>query len=367
MLADNYRNKRVLVTGHTGFKGGWLALWLKRLGAEVTGLALQPSGGPSFYEACDLGNQITSVIGDIRDRRVLADIFERVRPEIVFHLAAQSLVRYSYQEPVETYETNVQGTVHILEACRKSPSVKVIVNVTSDKCYENQERDQGYGEEDPMGGYDPYSSSKGCAELVTGAYLRSYFNPENFSRHNTCLASARAGNVVGGGDWAPDRLIPDCVRAFTKGQPVVIRYPNAIRPWQHVLEPLSGYLLLAQKMMGEGAPYSGAWNFGPDDSDMQTVGKVVDLFGRTWGREASWQLDQEENPHETSCLKLNCSKAKAILKWRPRWDLETALKQTVDWYQSFYADQDMLKISQQQIGVYEQQMNKEADELPILQ
>src|SRR3989338_2204238 len=283
-LQTFYRGKRVLITGHTGFKGGWLAFWLHALGAEIVGYALPPSTTPNFFEAVKLNKKIISVLGDIRNREMIGNIFKQHRPEIVFHMAAQTLVKHSYREPVETYETNVMGTVHILEACRTTPSVRAVVNITSDKCYENGNRKKSYVENDPMGGHDPYSSSKGCAELVTQAYIKSYFNPIEISPQHKCsLASGRAGNVIGGGDWADDRLIPDCIRAFAANKPVIIRYPDAIRPWQHVLEPLYGYLLLAQRLYKNGRAFSGGWNFGSNNKDQKTVRWVVERIIGLWG------------------------------------------------------------------------------------
>ena len=274
--ASFWRGKKVFVTGHTGFKGGWLCLWLQQLGANVTGYALQPPTTPSLFEIAVIGRGMESIIGDIREATTLSDAVRTAQPELVIHMAAQPLVRYSYENPIETYSTNVMGTVHLLEAIRKTQSVKAVVCVTSDKCYENREWEWGYRENDPLGGYDPYSNSKACAELVTAAYRNSYFNPDKYFEHGVAVASARAGNVIGGGDWAQDRLVPDMLRAIECGKPVLIRNPDAIRPWQHVLEPLSGYLLLAESLLTHGPANAEAWNFGPHDADAKPVRWIVD-------------------------------------------------------------------------------------------
>lgn len=348
-----FHGKKVLITGHTGFKGSWLALWLQTLGAKVVGYALPPPTNPSLFAAANVADGMTSLEGDIRDFSALAKVFEKYQPEIVIHMAAQALVRYSYANPVETYFTNVMGTVHVLEAARLAGSVRVIVNVTSDKCYENREWIWGYRENEAMGGHDPYSSSKGCAELVTAAYRNSYFNPSTFNnQHSTALASARAGNVIGGGDWAEDRLIPDILRAIVQGKPVQIRNPHAIRPWQHVLEPLSGYLILAQKLWEDGAAYSEAWNFGPNDEDAKPVSWIADHLTKAWGEGASWVLDGGNHPHEAHHLKLDCTKAKSRLNWQPRWHLEDALGAIVDWHRAHKADKDMRLVSLGQIQRY---------------
>jgi CDP-glucose 4,6-dehydratase len=313
-----WHEKVVLLTGHTGFKGSWLSLWLQSMGARVIGYALTPPTNPSLFVAASVAEGMTSIESDIRDFAALSTVFAKYQPEIVIHMAAQALVRYSYANPIETYSTNVMGTVHLLEAARLTNSVRAIVNVTSDKCYENHEWVWGYRENEPMGGYDPYSNSKGCAELVTAAYRSSYFNPSKFPEHSVALASARAGNVIGGGDWAKDRLIPDIMRAITQDKPVNIRNPHAIRPWQHVLEPLSGYLLLAQKLYEEGEAFCEGWNFGPDDEDAKPVSWIVDFLTKAWGENASWKLDDVDHPHEAHYLKLDCSKVKARLDWHPR-------------------------------------------------
>lgn len=322
----------MLLTGHTGFKGSWLSLWLQSMGADVIGYALPPPTHPSLFVSADVANGMTSFEGDIRDFPALAKVFEKFQPEIVFHMAAQSLVRYSYASPIETYATNVMGTVHLLEAARQTKGVRAIINVTSDKCYENREWLWGYRENEAMGGYDPYSSSKGCAELVTAAYRNSYFHPEKCKTHGVAVASARAGNVIGGGDWAEDRLIPDIMRAITQGKPVNIRNPHAIRPWQHVLEPLSGYLLLAQKLYDEKVAYAEGWNFGPNDEDAKPVQWIVERLTKSWGEGASWVLDEGGHPHEAHYLKLDCTKAKARLNWHPRWSLMQTLEKIIEWH-----------------------------------
>jgi CDP-glucose 4,6-dehydratase len=353
MNAEFWRGKRVLLTGHTGFKGSWLSLWLQSMGAQVVGFALAPPTTPSLFEVACVEKGMTSIIGDIRDLAQLRSVFAEYQPEIVIHMAAQPLVRYSYIEPVETYSTNVMGVVNLLEAVRSTPSVKAVVNVTTDKCYENREWAWGYRENEAMGGYDPYSSSKGCAELVTAAYRNSYFHSSTFNdKHSTAIASARAGNVIGGGDWAEDRLIPDIMRAIMEGRPVSIRNPHAIRPWQHVLEPLSGYLLLAQKLYEDGAAYAEGWNFGPNDEDAKPVQWIVERLTQSWGEGASWLLDGGEHPHEAHYLKLDCSKAKGLLSWHPRWHLDEALVKIVDWHQAYRDEKDMREITLQQISAY---------------
>ncbi len=352
MNAAFWQGKRVLLTGHTGFKGSWLSLWLQSMGAQVVGYALAPPTNPSLFEVAKVGSGMTSIIGDIRDLEHLRKVFAEHKPEIVIHMAAQPLVRYSYIEPVETYSTNVMGTVNLLEAVRSTNSVRAVVNVTTDKCYENREWAWGYRENEAMGGFDPYSSSKGCAELVTAAYRNSYFHPEKYKTHRVALATGRAGNVIGGGDWAEDRLIPDIMRAITEGKPVNIRNPHAIRPWQHVLEPLSGYLVLAQKLYQEGASYAEGWNFGPNDEDAKPVQWIVEKLTKSWGELASWVLDGGEHPHEAHYLKLDCSKAKARLDWHPRWHLEDALSAIVDWHRAYRDEKDMKEFTLGQIQQY---------------
>ena len=348
-----WAGKTVFLTGHTGFKGGWLSLWLQALGAKPIGYSLPPPTNPSLFETAQVADGMISIEGDIRDLARLSAAMTEHQPEIVIHMAAQPLVRYSYQNPVETYSTNVMGTVNVLEAVRQTDSVKAVVNITSDKCYDNRERIWGYRENEPMGGYDPYSSSKGCAELVASAYRNSFFNPKEFDRHGVALASVRAGNVIGGGDWAEDRLIPDIMRAITRGEPVHIRNPHAIRPWQHVLEPLAGYLLLAQKLWEEGPRHGEGWNFGPNDEDAKPVEWIVERLTGMWGEGATWALDGGDHPHEAHYLKLDCSKAKGMLHWRPRWSLSPALASIVAWHKAMLQGADMKSVTLKQIADYE--------------
>lgn len=352
-----WKDKRVLLTGHTGFKGSWLSLWMQSMNARVIGYALAPTTNPGLFEAANIGKGMISIIGDIRDLESLHKVFDEHKPEIVFHMAAQSLVRRSYSEPVATYSTNVMGTVNLLEAVRGSDSVKAVVNVTSDKCYENQERVWSYRESDAMGGYDPYSNSKGCSELVTAAYRNSYFNHEQYNQHGVALASARAGNVIGGGDWAEDRLIPDIMNAISQSEPVNIRNPYAIRPWQHVLEPLSGYLLLAQNLYTKGTDYAEAWNFGPDD-DAKPVQWIVEKLTSNWGEGATWVRDDADHPHEAHYLQLDCSKARARMGWQPKWHLEEALDAIIDWYRGYLNGQDLRELTLRQINAYNDRLKK---------
>jgi CDP-glucose 4,6-dehydratase len=349
-----WRGKKVFLTGHTGFKGSWMSLWMQSMGAQVTGFALQPPTNPSLFEVANVAQGMTSLIGDIRDAEALSKAMRDTAPDIVIHMAAQPLVRYSYVNPVETYSTNVMGTVHLLEAVRQTPSVRAVVNVTSDKCYDNKEWVWGYRENEPMGGFDPYSNSKGCAELVASAYRNSFFNPAKYNEHKVALASVRAGNVIGGGDWAEDRLIPDILRAISDNKPVVIRSPHAIRPWQHVLEPLSGYLLLAEKLYGQGIAYAEGWNFGPNDEDAKPVQWIVERLTAQWGDGATWQLDGGEHPHEAHYLKLDCSKAKMRLDWQPRWHLSHTLEMIVEWQRAWLSQQDMRSFTLKQIEQYAQ-------------
>ncbi len=332
---DSYRGKKVLITGHAGFKGSWLCLWLQALGAEVIGYSLSAPSQPNHLDLLNL--DIISITGDIRDQAKLAETFATHQPDIVFHLAAQPLVRLSYKEPYETFETNVMGTLRVLEACRRTASVKAIINITSDKCYDNREWIWGYRENDPMGGYDPYSASKGCAELVTTSFRNSFFNLDEYGRsHHVLLASCRAGNVIGGGDWADDRLIPDIMRAVAGNQKVAIRNPYATRPWQHVLEPLSGYLLLGQRLLQGEKEFAEGWNFGPGDEGSVTVEEVVKHIKKSWDR-INYEISIPEHPlHEAGLLKLDCSKAHIKLQWNNVWDAEQTFAKTVTWYQNFY-------------------------------
>ncbi len=342
-----WKNKRVFVTGHTGFKGSWLSLWLYSLGAEVQGYALAPATQLSLFVEANVALKIASEIGDIRNLNQLQTSMSKFNPDILIHLAAQPLVRLSYKEPIETYETNVMGTVKVLEAARSCPNLKAIVNVTTDKCYENKEWLWGYREGEAMGGHDPYSSSKGCAELVTSAYRRSFMQEQGVG-----LASARAGNVIGGGDWSEDRLIPDVLRAFEKGKKVYIRNPKSTRPWQHVLEPLSGYLLLAQKLYEQPTQYAEGWNFGPYDSDVQPVEWILGIMTRQWGEGAAWVLDEGKHPHEAGYLKLDISKAKDGLDWKPAWHLDETLTRIIKWHKAWLNKEDMQAICLDEIQDY---------------
>ncbi len=341
-----WKGKRVFVTGHTGFKGGWLCLWLKRLGADVAGYSLAPITDPSLFEVMSLSGMVESCIEDIRNQTKLQQVLNQFAPDIVVHMAAQPLVRYSYSSPVETYAVNVMGTVHLLEAVRTSPACKAVLVVTSDKCYENTGTTDGYRETDPMGGFDPYSSSKGCAELVVSAYRRSFFNG------GAALATARAGNVLGGGDWSEDRLVPDLIRAFVSKQTAEIRMPGAIRPWQHVLDVLHGYMLLMQKMWEAPAEYSGPWNFGPDQHAAATVQAIADMVCQRWGNKAAWTSIGQEKLHEASTLKLDSTHARKRLQWQPKLDLSNTLAWTTDWYKRFYDGQDMHEFTAQQFAAY---------------
>lgn len=353
-----YQGKKVFITGHTGFKGSWLCLWLHAMGAQVTGYALDPPTTPSLFELAGVGELLNSVIADVRDLERLKSEVLAASPDIVIHMAAQPLVRDSYQIPVETYAINVMGTVHLLEAVRHCPTVKAVVNVTTDKVYENQEWVWGYRENESFGGYDPYSNSKGCSELVTAAYRSSYFSNQRFNsstlqRHKAAVASARAGNVIGGGDWAGDRLVPDIIRAIMAGEPVQIRNPNAIRPWQHVLEPLAGYLLLAQRLYERGTEFAEGWNFGPNDSDAKPVEWIVKQLCGLWGDGAGYEIDTGEHPHEAHYLKLDCSKAHMRLGWQPRWDLEKTLGNIIDFIRIFNDGGDVRLCVLDQIAKYE--------------
>lgn len=353
MIDKNFwQGKRVFITGHTGFKGSWLSLWLAEMGAELKGFSLQPPTDPNLFEMISLSDVMESEIGDIRDFEKLRNSMQAFKPEIVFHMAAQPLVRLSYDEPIETYSTNVMGTVHLLEAVKQTGGVKAVINITSDKCYENREWVWGYREHEAMGGYDPYSNSKGCAELVAAAYRSSFFNPEQYAKHGVALASVRAGNVIGGGDWAKDRLIPDILRSCENHQPVVIRNPHSIRPWQHVLEPLSGYILIAQRLYNDGIEFAEGWNFGPREDDAKPVEFIVDTVVKLWGEDASWQLDGKDHPHEAHYLKLDCSKARMRLGWQPRWGLVETLGRIVEWHKAWTNGEDMLVCTKREINDY---------------
>lgn len=347
-MSGFWQGKKVFVTGHTGFKGGWLSLWLKSLGAEVYGYALNPSTKTNFFTEANVSASLAEhTIADIRDATPLEKAMQSAQPDIVLHLAAQALVRFSYVEPALTYATNVMGTVNLFEAVRKTPTVRAVVNVTTDKCYENKEWVWPYREDEAMGGYDPYSSSKGCSELITAAYRRSFL-----ANTGVAVASARAGNVIGGGDWAEDRLIPDFLRAIDKNETLSIRSPNAIRPWQHVLEPLSGYLLLAENLYTHGERFAQAWNFGPSEQDAKTVEWIVDKLIANVPN-AHWQTDQQAQLHEANYLKLDSSKARMQLGWQPRWGLETALEKIMSWHQGWHGGEDMHQFSLAQIKEYQ--------------
>ena len=347
-----YKGKRVLLTGHTGFKGSWLAIWLHEMGAEVVGLALDPGSERDNYVLSGIGGKLKADLRvDIRDAAQVKAVFAEYRPEIVFHLAAQPLVRLSYECPAETYETNVMGTVHVLEAVRATPSVKVAVMVTTDKCYENKEQIWAYRENEPMGGYDPYSSSKGAAEIAISSWRRSFFNPGQYGKHGKSVASGRAGNVIGGGDWAADRIVPDCIRALEAGQPIGIRSPKAVRPWQHVLEPLGGYLLLAQKMWEEPTRYCEGWNFGHETTGVTTVWEVAEAIVKAYGQGALQDLSEPDAVHEAQLLMLDISKARYRLGWRPRLNLAQTVELTVDWYKR-YRTADVYGLCVEQIDKY---------------
>jgi len=348
-----WKNKKVLITGHTGFKGSWLSLWLQSAGANVVGFALPPPTHPSLFEIAGVASGMISLTGDVRNLEQVESAIRIHRPEVIFHMAAQALVRPSYQNPVETYATNAMGTVHLLDAILRIGGTKVVVNITSDKCYENREWVWGYRENEPMGGYDPYSNSKGCSELVTAAFRSSFFPPGEYGRHGVALASARAGNVIGGGDWAEDRLIPDIMRAFMNRETVTIRNPHAIRPWQHVLEPLSGYLLLAEKLWENGPGFAEGWNFGPNDSDARPVSWIADRLTAMWGENAGWKTFEGDQPHEANSLKLDSSKARGRIGWHSRWNLECSLKAVNDWYRSYGKNEDMRSKTIDQIRSYQ--------------
>lgn len=349
---DFWKNKKVFLTGHTGFKGSWLCLWLYSLGADVVGYALQPPTGPGLFNLCNIEGIVASMISDIRDAGKLTNAIADTKPEIVIHMAAQPLVRYSYENPTETYSVNVMGTVNLFEAIRKCPTVKAVLNITTDKCYENREWLWGYRENEPLGGADPYSSSKACSELVTAAYRHSFFSPNSYEKHGVAVASARAGNVIGGGDWAKDRLIPDCIRALMEGEKIFIRNPCAIRPWQHVLEPLNGYLMLAQKLYEEGIEYAESWNFGPREEDAGNVESIVKELCKRLDRAAAFEIDNGDHPHEANYLKLDSSKARIRLGWRPKWDVKQSLDKIIEWTNAYKNGADLREISLNQIKEY---------------
>lgn len=351
-MVNVWRGRRVFLTGHTGFKGGWLTLWLTKVGAQVRGYALDPATEPNLFTAAAIGSVADDVRGDILDRPRLEAAMRGFAPEVVFHLAAQPLVRRSYADPLGTYATNVMGTAHVLEAVRRTPSVRTVVCVTTDKCYENREWVWPYRETDALGGHDPYSSSKACAEIVSAAYRRSFFSGKEPEHQGVALATARAGNVIGGGDWSEDRLIPDLIRGFQSGKPVLIRRPRAIRPWQHVLEPAHGYLLLAERLLADGAQFASPYNFGPNDEDAWPVERIADRMAACWGKGAHWTRDADAGVHEAGTLRLDASRAREELGWRPQLSIETALDWTVKWYRAFEQGSDMQEYSWAQIADY---------------
>lgn len=348
-----WRRRKVFVTGHTGFKGSWLTLWLDALGADVTGYSLDPPTEPSLFKLANLDGCLNSIRGDVRDFARLKSAMAECRPDVILHMAAQSVVRSSYDDPIETYSTNVMGTVHVFEALRQLKLPSVVVNVTSDKCYLNREWAWGYREDEPMGGRDPYSNSKGCAELVTTAYRESFFHPASLDRHGVALGSARAGNAIGGGDWTANQLIPDLIRSFLAGSPCIIRSPSAIRPWQFVLEPLNGYLTLAEHLAKDGRRFASGWNFGPVEADARPVSWIADALARSWGDGASWKHEAGEHPHEANFLKLDASMARSHLGWQPHLPLQQALEWIVEWYQGYRAGADLRLLTRTQIDRYE--------------
>ncbi len=346
-----WKGRRVFLTGHTGFKGSWLSLWLQQLGAKITGYALEPPTTPSIFKETKVSTVLEkSIIGDILDADFFLKSVQRAEPEIIIHMAAQSLVRHSYVDPVGTYATNVMGTVNMLEAARNTATVRAVLNITTDKCYENKEWIWGYRENEPMGGDDPYSSSKGCAELVSTAYRKSFLKNKGIG-----FATARAGNVIGGGDWAKDRIIPDAMRAFIKNEPLLVRNPASTRPWQHVLEPLSGYIMLCQKLIEQPENFTEGWNFGPINEDAQPVSVLADVMVASWGGKAKWELDKDSHPHEARYLSLDCTKANRKLNWHPVWRLERALEETVNWYKAWHQKLDMHEFTLRQIEIYQQE------------
>jgi CDP-glucose 4,6-dehydratase len=357
-VVKTWQGRRVFLTGHTGFKGSWLALWLNRLGAQIRGYSLDPCTEPSLFDLACVGTIVEDVRGDVRDYAKLEASMMEFAPEVVFHLAAQPIVRRSYADPVGTYGINVMGTVHLMEVIRKTPSVRAVVCVTTDKCYQNQKWIWPYRESDPLGGYDPYASSKACAEIVSAAYRSSFFPIERVHEHHVAVATARAGNVIGGGDWSEDRLIPDLVRGFESGQPVLIRRPNAIRPWQHVLDPLHGYLMLAEKLLAQPARFASCYNFGPGDEDIWPVERIATKLVHMWGNGASWVRDPVASVHEDHILRLDASKARAELGWQPKLKIETALEWTTAWYQAWKLGENMAEFTRKQIEEYQARFSR---------
>lgn len=363
MTKNNFwKGKKVFLTGHTGFKGSWLSIWLNSLGASITGYALKPPTEPNLFNLCKISKIVKSIIADIRDRDRLAKELLKAMPDIVIHMAAQPLVRESYKNPHETYETNVMGTVNLFEAVRKCRSVRVVLNVTTDKCYENKESLNPCRENEPLGGYDPYSSSKACSELVTSAYRNSFFNAKEYKNHHVAIATARAGNVMGGGDWAQDRLIPDVIRAALNRKKVLIRNPKAVRPWQHVLEPLRGYMLLCQNLYEKGLKYGQAWNFGPAGYELKNVEWVTSEICKGFGNGVSFKIDRSSHPHESYYLRLDSSKAIKKLGWRPVWTIKQAIDKTMEWTLAYKRGEDMMKICLHQIHEYRKYMDENKPE-----
>ena len=353
-VVSAWRGRRVFLTGHTGFKGSWLALWLDCLGARVRGYALDPCTNPNLFDLASLGGILEDVRGDVRDYSKVEAAMAGFAPEVVFHLAAQPLVRRSYTDPIGTYATNIMGTVHVLEAVRRTPSVRAVVCITTDKCYENQGWIWPYRESDALGGYDPYASSKACAEIVSAAYRRCFFPPEQFEQHHVAVATARAGNVIGGGDWSEDRLVPDLVRGFGAAKPVLIRRPKAIRPWQHVLDPLHGYLMLAEKLLRGNVQFASSYNFGPSEEDIWPVERIANTLVDMWGDGASWMCDSGDGLHEDHVLRLDASKARVELGWKPRLRIETALEWTIGWYRAWKRGDHVPEFTKKQIVAYQQ-------------
>ena len=341
-----WKNKKILITGHTGFKGSWLTIWLKKLGADITGFSKSVPTNPSLFETANIEKDIKSVVGDIQNYELLKETISKCEPEIIFHMAAQSLVIKSYSNPIETFSTNVMGTVNLLYAVKETKKPKIVINITSDKCYENNESLEGYTEDDPMGGYDPYSSSKGCAELITKSFRKSFFSSDH--ENNIGLASVRAGNVIGGGDWAENRLIPDIIRAIKNKENVKIRNPNALRPWQHVLDPLNGYISLAEKLWDDQKKHSEGWNFGPEKNEVKPVSWIIEEFNELWKNKINWVVGNNEL-HEANNLILNCQKAKSRLGWNSKINTETALKMTIEWYTKYFDGKNMREVTEEQI------------------
>ena len=348
-----WKNKKVLLTGHTGFKGSWLSIWLKKLEVELIGFSKDIPTEPSLFKLAEVSENMISIIGDIKNFSLIQKTIQENQPDIIIHMAAQSLVRKSYEDPLETFSTNIMGTANVLEAIKMSEKTRVVINVTSDKCYENNGMEEKFSENSPMGGYDPYSSSKGCSELITSAFKNSFYNSKKFDSHKVALSTVRAGNVIGGGDWAKDRLIPDIIDSISKKIPTQIRNTNSVRPWQFVLEPLNGYLLLAERMWEKGNKFSEAWNFGPNDESCKSVKWILEKISKEWGEKFFWEEDHKENPHETSILKLDCKKAKERLGWETKLNINEALEWTINWYKKFLENSNMKEYTKKQIEEFE--------------